>query len=377
MRLRAKILIILGFTVVGTAFWTREQGLLVSSTAFESAQEGTAVVEKRDFEVTLKATGIIRPISQRTLGTIVSGIIENIYFEVGDRVEKGAIVASVDARLQAAVVEGLQEQLLGEREFLKASKNEYNRLTAHFENQLELHNLGSVTTYDLEKTKSELLMAEGRYRQQIALVKKIDAELSSESFAYGQRYIIAPISGTLLSRQAEVGSVYLPSAGSNAILTLADLSRVRAELWFSEVDIREISVGQIVEIGLLGDPGMATSAKIARIQPEPIKPSGIPMYVADVELDNEDGKLISGMTVRASVVVANKKDALVLPLSTIYTDPKGKSWVMIKTLAATKNLEVQVSLQDLTYASLIGDLRVGDLVFDPYPTPTLSSTRSP
>ena len=124
--------------MVGTTFWTREQGLFLSGTAFESAQEGVAVVERRDFEVTLKATGVIRPISQRTLGTIVSGIIENIYFEVGDSVEKGAIVASVDARLQAAVVEGLQEQLLGERELLKAIKNEYNRLTVHFENQSEL-----------------------------------------------------------------------------------------------------------------------------------------------------------------------------------------------------------------------------------------------
>jgi len=81
----------------------------------------------------------------------------------------------------------------------------------------------------------------------------------------------APFNGTVLTKNADVGEVVAPlGAGANAkaaVVLLADMSSLQAEIDVSESNIEKISVDQDCEIRLDAYPDLAYPGYVAKIVP--------------------------------------------------------------------------------------------------------------
>ena len=238
----------------------------------EAATVKAYKVKRMDFKDTLPALGNIKGFKEVNLKFQVPGIIENFNFEEGEKIQEGDIIASLvqkDALLK-----------------LKYSEIDLNKNRKLFE-------IGAISSIKMEQSKLEYESA------------KNDLDKTN---------IYAVSNGIMGPRLMDVGSYFNPNdAEKLGIFISAD--KVYAEFNIIEKDIPKIALGQKVEVFADAYPAKTYSGAVDRISP--IIEGRSRTETIKVELDNKDGTLKPGMFVRSLIATYEKKDALVVPASSL------------------------------------------------------------
>lgn len=183
-------------------------------------------------------------------------------------------------------------------------------------------------------------------------VEKAQADLDA-------RMLIAPADGVVMEVKAGVGEQI--GAGT-ALVVLADPADVEIEASVVEEDITLVASGQPVELFFDAVPDATPSGAVARIVPQRIS-GDRPLYSVYVTLagDLPDG-LFPGMTVDASIVVAQRTDVLLLPRSLVRARPDGTATVQVWTGRTIQDREIVVGLRGDAYVEIVSGLNEGDQV---------------
>lgn len=240
-------------------------------------EEATAVkaykIKRMDFKDTLPALGNIKGFKEIDLKFQVSGIVESINFEEGEKIQEGDIIASLNQK----------DALLK----LKYAEIELNK-------NKKLLEIGAISSLKMEQSKLEYESA------------KSDLDKTN---------IYAVTNGLMGSKAMDVGSYFNPSETTSKIGIFVNADKVYAEFNIIEKDIPKIALGQKVEMFVDVYPGKSFSGAIDRISP--IIEGRSRTETVKVELDNKDGLLKPGMFVRSLIATYEKKDALVVPSSAL------------------------------------------------------------
>src|SRR2546429_227807 len=199
------------------------------------------VVARRKAAVASKGTGRL----------VYLGVVE------GDRVRAGQVIARVeDADVRAQLAEA-QANL----DLSRADLRDAERALAR-EHMLMDSNSTSQASYDA---------AEARYQRVKANIAVAQAALQSAQVALENTVIRAPFDGTVLTKNADVGEVVAPLAGSafskSAVVTIADLRSLQVEADVAESNLEAISLDQPCEIVLDAYPDVRYPAIVARVVP--------------------------------------------------------------------------------------------------------------
>jgi membrane fusion protein, heavy metal efflux system len=124
--------------------------------------------------------------------------------------------------------------------------------------------------------------------------------------------VSAPLTGTVLSRDAGVGEL----AGDSALFEIADLSKLWVDLHLFGSDAQHITPGLPVVVSRLSD-GVSVATTLDRVLPATATASQ--STVARATLENRDGRWRPGAAVRARVTVAEDAVPLVVPLSALQS----------------------------------------------------------
>ena len=339
-----------------------------STTASPASVSGTGAAVPAG-EIVLESKGYIIPEQQILVSPQVSGRVIELYFEAGQRVEKGFVLAVLDnAEYLAeydrvkATLESSQESLAELREGsrpdevkqakadlaeaqtnLKQAEKDLARAKDLFEKKItqpqDLENAKSQ--YDalvqrVEKlTATSQLIIDGprreRKRMAEAQVRQIEAELRRAKWRLDNCRITTPISGTILKKNAELGNLVNPVAfnGSFSLCDVADLSKLEVELSIQERDIAKVFKGQACKVRAEAYPKRIYEGVVSRLLPIADRAKGaVPVRVRlTVSADEEGGYLKPemGATVQfyaAPSQVSIPKDAIVVPSNTpATTDP--------------------------------------------------------
>jgi multidrug resistance efflux pump len=258
-------------------------------------------------DVILEAKGYIIPAHQILVSPKVSGMILTLNVEEGKRVEKGAILAVLESTDYAAdrdrakanarlMRERLRELENGNRpEEIKKTEAELFeneamlvQLDADFKRTEDLRRRNSVTQQDLELAESKFLaqkqrVASMRFAHELMKlgprVERIDiakaelaqaeADVVKAEWRLGNCTIRAPISGTILKKNAEEGNIVNPIAfnGSFSLCEMADLSDLEVDLNIQERDISVVEVGQKCRIRAEAYPNRIYEGVVDRLMP--------------------------------------------------------------------------------------------------------------
>jgi membrane fusion protein, heavy metal efflux system len=166
--------------------------------------------------------------------------------------------------------------------------------------------------------------------------------------------VLAPIAGTVLSRDVSVGDL----AGNQALFEIADLSRLWVDLHLFGTDAQHITPGLPVEVVRLSD-GALSRTKLDRILPGTATASQ--STVARATLVNEDGRWRPGAAVRARVTVAEQPVALMVPTSALQ---RFRDWdvVFIREGETYEARPVELGPRDGQNVEVTAGLRAGDQV---------------
>ncbi|MDO6588569.1 efflux RND transporter periplasmic adaptor subunit [Salipiger sp. 1_MG-2023] len=173
----------------------------------------------------LAVNGRIAPVNSVEVGAVVSGTLVAFPMAEGDRVETGQILAEVDAAAQNAIARQAMAALDAALVAQQKATEDFNRSVA----------LGSTVPRTDRATNASAMQSA------IQEVARLTASLDQAQIARDSYTIRAPIAGTVLQLDAEMGQTISPST---RLLTLADLSELRVEVNVDEAYATQIALGQ-------------------------------------------------------------------------------------------------------------------------------------
>ncbi len=138
--------------------------------------------------------------------------------------------------------------------------------------------------------------------------------------------VVAPISGTITRLGVEEGEIVTSGRSSfsrgEALMTIADLSKMIVKTRINEVRISKIEVGQEAEIRVESYADLIFKGRVSEISPSAVIPQqgierAVITFEVDVEIRGPSSELLPGMSADVDIVVFNKDDALQLPIEAV------------------------------------------------------------
>ncbi len=213
----------------------------------------------------LEISGQFEPRAEVVISSEGGGMVEEVLFDKGDRVEAGQLLARVNTDL-------LRVALLEAEADLAGAQADHDRVRQLVERE-------ATPEERLTETETRLRMAEAR------------TEAARLRFARSE--VVAPAAGIIVSRDLEPGEVLAPGS---RVAVLHDTSSLRATVGIPETDIAWFRVGAPAEVTLDAYPDRIVQGRITWIAPNATQPGR--NFLTEIEVPNPDGSLRSGLIVR-------------------------------------------------------------------------------
>lgn len=148
-------------------------------------------------------------------------------------------------------------------------------------------------------------------------VENAENKLSNTQDNIEDYTITAPISGTVITKNAKVGDkISKSSSGSSTLAVIYDLSAMTLEMSVDELDVRSVEVGQEVTITADAIEGETFSGTVTNVSLQGSYSSGVTNYPVTVTM-TETGDLLPGMNVDAEVTLEKSENTLCIPVGAL------------------------------------------------------------
>ena len=200
------------------------------------------------------------------------------------------------------------------------------------------------------------------------------AEISMQNLqdAMNNYTVTAPISGTIIEKDAKVGDAV--KAG-DTLCIVYDLSYLEMNINVDELQISSISVGQKVQITADAVPDKTYVGTVTRVSMKGASNGGTTTYPVSIRIDDTDG-LRPGMNANAEIVVAKADNALVAPTAAVV---RGSYALVTKDSPSAANADtameapegfgyvpVKTGVSDDDYTQIVSGIQEGDTIgYDP------------
>lgn len=260
-------------------------------------------VVRGDLRVEVSTTGIIEPINKVEIKSKASGLIEELRIEESDFVKKGDLIARLDQR----DTKNAYDQSVAEVEVAEAT---VKQSTSDFERKKELYERGLIPAVEYDQAQLALVQAE-------AQLVRARVNLDNNDIRLKDTVVRSPIDGIILTKDVEEGQIISSGIssvnGGTLIATIADMHQVYVKADVDEVDIGKIRPGMKAFVVADAFPNEQFAGKVIRIAAQAKVEQNVTSFEVTIQVDNPDGKLKAGMNVSAEILVADKKNVLLVP----------------------------------------------------------------
>lgn len=220
------------------------------------------------------------PGSEVTIGADSVGRLLRVNVQEGDRVQKGQLLAEIDASDLVASRDEAKarlEEAVAERHLAELNAARKAKLFAE----------GIITAFDRDSAARDVEITQARIETATASIRRLDATIAKTRMT-------APINGTVTSRIVNAGQMV--DRGDPAFV-VADLNRLRIEGEAHEADASRVKIGAEVEIRADGFPGQSFRGRVEeipgnvtmrRIKPQdPGRPTDVRVLALKVAFDGK------------------------------------------------------------------------------------------
>lgn len=380
---------------------------LVAAGAYVSTANGSsaaidpsrlATVERGPMTRSVVATGKVEPITKVEIKSKANGIIERLAADVDHAVEAGQVLAELDkenlnarlrearanldaarAALGAADAQARKNEIEAEAPEVEFAKSAYERAQS-----LSGQKLISQEALDQAKSafdqarnrqraaQSQLLMSRAKIEEARAQVAQAQAAVERAEEELANATIKAPIRGTVLTRDVEIGSPVssILNLGANAtlVMTLGDIGQVFVRGKVDEADIGAVRLGMPARITTESFREQVFTGKVTQISPIGVEKDNVTTFEVEVSIDNPGRQLKANMTANAEIVLEEKADTLIVPEAAIGYDEKKQPYVDVADPGAPdgrRRTPVKTGIGNGTRTEVVEGLKAGDKVVLP------------
>ncbi|MBK7469453.1 MAG: efflux RND transporter periplasmic adaptor subunit [Betaproteobacteria bacterium] len=277
---------------------------------------------------TITAVGSVRSDESVTLRPEVTGRIAEIRFREGQHVTKGTLLVKMDDSVTGADAEQARANL-----WLAKAKAE---------RAAELHQKGFVSA----QAKDE---AEGGLRVAKATVQSAEARLAKME-------IKAPFAGIIGLRQVSIGD-YVKDGQD--MVNLESIEQLKVDFKVPEIFLRQIQVGQSLQLALDAIPGKTYDGRVLAINPL-VDAAGRTIVIRAV-IRNTNAALRPGMFARVRLLTDEKADSMVIPEQALV--PQGEDQFVFKVVdGRAQRAKVEIGQRREGKVEILRGLDPADLV---------------
>lgn len=280
----------------------------------------------------LASIGGLSAIQGVDVSSEVPGKVTSINFQSGHQVERGDLLVQLDSTAEQAMLRGLKaERALAKLDFDRAKG---------------LAQTSAVSQAQLDRAKSQL--------------DSLAAKVSEQEAQIAKRSIRAPFAGELGIRRVDLGEFVSPGT---EIVTLQNLDPIYVDFTLPERFLKDLSIGQAVEIEVAAFPGTIFQGSISAVSPkveETTRNVGL-----QATLPNEARRLRPGMFAQINVLTAGEEAVLTLPRTAITFYPYGDSVYVIDEQAGeltVQRRQVETGRVRNERVEILSGLKDGELV---------------
>ncbi len=265
-------------------------------------------VEQGDIAQTVSANGTLNPVTLVSVGTQVSGMVQQLFVDYNDRVEKGQVLMTLDDSLLKAAVQQSQANL-------EAARSAYALAQTNLKRLEPLAKEGFVSAQEFDQARQALRDAQAR-------VTQLSAQLDRDHTNLAYSVIRSPVSGVVVARVVEAGQTVAASFNTPELFKIAaDLKEMQIDAYFAEADVGQIRVGQKVGFRVDAYPNERFQGEVKQVRLNPKTESNVVTYNVVVAVANPDEKLLPGMTAYVDVTIAEKSGVLRVPNTALRFRP--------------------------------------------------------
>jgi HlyD family secretion protein len=324
-----------------------------SKKAETAAKIVTMPLSYGDISQVVTATGEISPVNSINIGSQVSGIIEKIYVDYNDIVQKDQVLLTIDPQtLQASVNEAEAK--------LKRAESQRNYSKAEYERNRELYKSGYIAKSEMDQSKTN-------YESLVQDYNSAKSGYDRAVVNLGYATIKSPVAGTVISRKVDEGQTVAASLQSPDLFVIAeDLTKMHIETSISEADIGAIKSGQTVSFTVDAYPAKTVDGVIKQVRLSPTTTQNVVVYTVIIDVDNTNLELMPGMTAFVTITVAEVSDTWKCANSALLKKD-------LNAIAAVQDLKLS---KDATYRNTILVLRGDKMIAIPFEKGLVTSTET-
>ncbi|MHB8864883.1 MAG: efflux RND transporter periplasmic adaptor subunit [Pirellulaceae bacterium] len=269
---------------------------------------------------TVTAPGTIELIDEAKIASQTIGQVELVAVEKGDRVKKGDLLVKLDdedakARLESteARIDRLKEAIKSAEADLKKAQEESAGFASlkqlGFSSETELRDVATI----LEKTKAALAMSQHELTESYAVRRNSQQDLERTE-------IRAPIDGTVIDRDVEVGEIVIAGTTNlpgTVLMTIGDMDRMRVRADVDETDVALIRPGQPARIFLQADQDNPVPGEVDLIAPKGTKLAEVVSFETLITVAGHHPSLLPEMSATVEIEVKRAEKALSVPVQAV------------------------------------------------------------
>jgi len=296
----------------------------------------TSSVETGDIKQVVQATGTINAVITVQVGAQVSGTISELHADFNSQVKKGDLIARIDPALfEGALAQAKADLQNAEANVAVAIANTANakssqvQMKTDYDRSIDLTKTGAMSQQgfdqakaNTEKADAQVAAAEAQEQQARAQVelKRAAVEVAQTNLDYTT--IRAPIDGTVVARNVDVGQTVATSLQAPTLFTIAqDLTKMLVYAKTDESDVGGIRTGQNATFKVDAYPREVFTGKVSQVRMNSTIVQNVVTYDTIIEFDNPEKKLLPGMTAFVTIPVATATKVVKVPNAALRFKP--------------------------------------------------------
>ena len=272
------------------------------------------IPEVTNLEKTTVATGKIEPRDEILIKPQISGIIDKVYKEAGEKVKKDEVIAKVKVIPELGTLNSAESRLRLAKINAAQAEQEFKRI-----DKLFLEKLISKEEYE----QGEVAVKQAREELQAANdnLEIVRDGITKNSASFSSTFIRSTINGLILDVPIKEGNSVIMSNTFNdgtTIATVADMNDLIFRGNIDETEVGRIHEGMPVKLTIGALQNLTFEATLEYIAPKGVETNGANQFEIKAAINVPDSVVMrSGYSANAEIVLQHAYDVLTLPESTV------------------------------------------------------------
>jgi len=343
--------------------------LFRAKTEGKSAYE-TVTVKKKDIGSSILATGTVQPVigAEVKVGARISGKVDHLYANIGDKVEKDQVIAEIEKKdLEAQVAQADYNVAAAEAGIGISKASLWPALSAETDYGIQGTTYFPQTGQNFAGLKVTMPLFNGQdlytIKQSKAAKEAAKAALEYSKVQLSYATIKAPISGVIASVTTQEGETVAAGLNAPTFVTIIDLTRLQVDAFVDETDIGRVKVGQKAVFTVDTYPDKEFVGKVRAIYPKAIIQENVVNFDVVIEIDDPNIELLRpDMTTSVTIYQEEKKGVLIVPRSAVIKEGNEKFIFVKEPSGSFGKREIKTGIQSGKDIEITSGLKEGDVV---------------